>query len=129
MGWRLLVGGVAGKRHEVMLPLPEQSRQPVADSSQIIEPEGSGDATAFASPHFDDQDLKPATCTIATAIRKSEAIELRFGCLEARAPGSVGATITHRVRLDLPAARCLEEALSRLLGSLEAAAQTDVLKS
>jgi hypothetical protein len=87
------------------------------------------DATASVMSRFDDQDLKPTACTIATAVRKAEVIELRFGCLEARAPGSVGATMTHRVRFDLAAARYLEEALTRLLGSLEAAAQTDVLKS
>jgi hypothetical protein len=68
--------------------------------------------------------LKPSPCDIATAVRVPEAIELRFGRREARSPGTVGAAMTHRVRLDLQAARHLEEILARVLGLLESAPGT-----
>jgi len=105
------------------------SCQPVVNLSHISESKGSGDGTAATLPYFIDQGLKPITCTIATAMRKAETIELRFGCLESRSAYSVGSTMTNRVRLDLPAAKFLEEALSRVLGALESDPTTGTLKS
>ena len=122
MGW-------TDQFHEVMLKSMKYSCQPVVDLSHISEPKGSGDGTAATLPCFIDQGLKPITCTIATAMRKTETIELRFGCLESRSPYSVGSTMTNRVRLDLPAAKFLEEALSRVLGALESDPTTGTLKS
>lgn len=83
------------------------------DAPEGAPPNGS------TAPRFVDAGSRSSRCEVVAVVRAPDGVELRFGTLEGRAhcPGAVGAALTHRVRLDLSAARHLEEALTRVLGA------------